>query len=171
MNIFENLENLNVSEECFEEIMGLVEEVINEVSVGMWRQAAKNSLEDRKKDAKEKDEVADNIMWKNAQMKRESKKAEQKEEEACSNAFDSKQRAKHAEEVSLLSDSKIRASRVKRAAQNSREGRRQEAINFNKKLRDAHNKGIISVYGKVPNPRYDRAKYLGDDFRKGDWSY
>ena len=32
MDIFESLENLNVSEECFEEIMGLVEEVINEVS-------------------------------------------------------------------------------------------------------------------------------------------
>ena len=30
MDIFESLENLNVSEECFDEIMGLVEEVINE---------------------------------------------------------------------------------------------------------------------------------------------
>ena len=32
MDIFESLENLNVSEECFDEIMGIVEEVINEVS-------------------------------------------------------------------------------------------------------------------------------------------
>lgn len=32
MSIFENLENLNISEECFDEIMGLVEEYINEVS-------------------------------------------------------------------------------------------------------------------------------------------
>ena len=32
MDIFESLENLPISEECFEEIMGLVEEVINEVS-------------------------------------------------------------------------------------------------------------------------------------------
>ena len=31
MDIFESLENLNVSEECFDEIMGLVEEVINEL--------------------------------------------------------------------------------------------------------------------------------------------
>lgn len=30
MDIFESLENLNVSEECFDEIMGLVEELINE---------------------------------------------------------------------------------------------------------------------------------------------
>ena len=31
MNIFESLENLNVSEECFDEIMGIVEEYINEL--------------------------------------------------------------------------------------------------------------------------------------------
>ena len=30
MDIFESLENLNVSEECFNEIMGLVEELLNE---------------------------------------------------------------------------------------------------------------------------------------------
>ena len=30
MNIFENLENLNVSEECFNDIMGIVEEILNE---------------------------------------------------------------------------------------------------------------------------------------------
>ena len=32
MDIFENLENLNVSEKCFNDIMVLVEEVINEIS-------------------------------------------------------------------------------------------------------------------------------------------
>ena len=31
MDIFESLENLNVSEECFEDIVGLVEEYINEL--------------------------------------------------------------------------------------------------------------------------------------------
>ena len=30
MNIFESLENLNVSEECFNDIVGIVEEIINE---------------------------------------------------------------------------------------------------------------------------------------------
>lgn len=29
MNIFENLEQLNVSEECFNDIMGIVEEILN----------------------------------------------------------------------------------------------------------------------------------------------
>lgn len=33
MNIFESLENLNVSEECFDEIMGLVEELLNEDNI------------------------------------------------------------------------------------------------------------------------------------------
>jgi len=32
MDIFESLENLNVSEKCFDEIMGIVEEYINEIS-------------------------------------------------------------------------------------------------------------------------------------------
>ena len=32
MNIFENLEQLNVSEECYNDIIGITEEIINEVS-------------------------------------------------------------------------------------------------------------------------------------------
>ena len=38
MNIFENLENLNVSEECFEDIMGIVEETLSEST---WEQIKK----------------------------------------------------------------------------------------------------------------------------------
>ena len=34
MDIFESLENLNVSEECFEDIVGIVEEYIHEILVG-----------------------------------------------------------------------------------------------------------------------------------------
>lgn len=37
MNIFESLENLNVSEACFEDIVKIVEEMINEVS-DKWKQ-------------------------------------------------------------------------------------------------------------------------------------
>ena len=47
MGIFEQLENLNVSEECFDDILGIVEEYINEVSVNMWKNAAKNSIPSR----------------------------------------------------------------------------------------------------------------------------
>ena len=31
MNIFESLENLNVSEECFDEIMGIVEDIFSQI--------------------------------------------------------------------------------------------------------------------------------------------
>ena len=40
MDIFESLENLPVSEECFDEIMGIVEEIINEVSDRIGRNKA-----------------------------------------------------------------------------------------------------------------------------------
>lgn len=38
MSIFESLENLNVSEECFDEIMGIVEDMIDEVLVGDYKE-------------------------------------------------------------------------------------------------------------------------------------
>lgn len=48
MDIFENLENLAVSEECFNDIMGIVEEIINEgPSVERVRKAAENSISAR----------------------------------------------------------------------------------------------------------------------------
>ena len=37
MSIFESLENLPVSEECLNDIMGIVEEIINEVSDRVYR--------------------------------------------------------------------------------------------------------------------------------------
>ena len=37
MSIFESLENLPVSEECFDYILGIVEEIINEVSDRTYR--------------------------------------------------------------------------------------------------------------------------------------
>jgi hypothetical protein len=62
MDIFESLENLSVSEECFDEIMGIVEEVINEydsdnlpsVARGMRKQNDKKTkaLEKELKDLK-----------------------------------------------------------------------------------------------------------------------
>ena len=51
MTIFESLENLNVSEECFNDIIIIVEEYINEVSANMLKQAAANSIPLRKAQA------------------------------------------------------------------------------------------------------------------------
>ena len=52
MDIFESLENLNVSEECFEDIVGLVEEYLSETNREMRYKAAKNSLSQREEQAK-----------------------------------------------------------------------------------------------------------------------
>ena len=53
MNIFENLENLEVSEACFNDIMDIVEEIINEVSddtaKGPWRKKKARTDELREK--------------------------------------------------------------------------------------------------------------------------
>ena len=49
MNILESLENLNVSEECFDEIMGIVEEIINELD----KSTLKSYIEKRDTEAKE----------------------------------------------------------------------------------------------------------------------
>ena len=37
MDIFESLENLSISEECFNEIMNMIEEYINELDDGTYR--------------------------------------------------------------------------------------------------------------------------------------
>ena len=43
MNIFESLENLNVSEECFEDIVSIVEGIINELKDGTYRRTRKGT--------------------------------------------------------------------------------------------------------------------------------
>ena len=52
-SIFENLENLNVSEECFQDILNIVEEIINEISdykaQGPWRKKEAKTRELRDK--------------------------------------------------------------------------------------------------------------------------
>ena len=46
MDIFENLENLNISEECFNDIMDIVEELLNENSLEQQKDNAVNALKD-----------------------------------------------------------------------------------------------------------------------------
>lgn len=62
MNIFESLENLNVSEECFDEITGIVEEYINEVSSRKVKEYIKGREKQSEKayqEAKKADEIHD----------------------------------------------------------------------------------------------------------------
>ncbi len=60
MNIFESLENLNVSEECFDDIIGIVEEYINEVSDSTVASMYKKRREIEKK-ADNKADYADTV--------------------------------------------------------------------------------------------------------------
>ena len=53
MDIFESLENLPVSESCFEDIIGLVEEYINETKAETWVKAAEKSIPGRLAKVKE----------------------------------------------------------------------------------------------------------------------
>jgi hypothetical protein len=58
MDIFENLEQLNVSEECFDEIMGIVEELLNEkITMKEWTDKAKQVLPNRSKEVDKKEEA------------------------------------------------------------------------------------------------------------------
>ena len=67
MDIFENLENLNVSEECFNDILNIVEEIINEISDDKaqqpWRRKEEIAKKKREKaiggTEKERDEYED----------------------------------------------------------------------------------------------------------------
>ena len=52
MDIFESLENLDVSEECFNDILGIVEEYINETTRELRYKAAENSLPQREEQVK-----------------------------------------------------------------------------------------------------------------------
>lgn len=53
MNILESLENLQVSEECFNDIMDIVERWIDNHTIGEVRKAAENSLSTRNNKYKE----------------------------------------------------------------------------------------------------------------------
>ena len=55
MNIFESLENLQVSEECFNDILSIVEEIINEVSRGEVGKRIQKALEEIDKKAEKVD--------------------------------------------------------------------------------------------------------------------
>lgn len=54
MNIFESLENLNVSEECFDDIIGIVEELLSENLINKRDQyhISKKSVADTEKELK-----------------------------------------------------------------------------------------------------------------------
>ena len=109
MDIFENLENLNVSEECFEDILNIVEEYINEVSIGLLGRAANSSKVSR---ANKGDVAA------------------ARGDERTADFYDAK--ADHAEDLSKAfnkyGDSEKSANKLFKAARNSMNKRDQENL-------------------------------------------
>ena len=109
-SIFENLENLNVSEECFNDIMNIVEEIINEVSKEMHVQAAKNSIPSRKRALLNAEaNVLDGAEQNNGIPYKGDIQAERKAEK----------RLKHAEEVASGAEKPKGAAARKRAERGS----------------------------------------------------
>lgn len=101
-------ENKKVSEECFDEIMGLVEEIINEVSVNMWKKAAINSLAKRGFEEGRMDADITALCKK--------KRWSNKDEEKLDKHFNALDRTAHAEEVANLPNSNMSANKVLGAA-------------------------------------------------------
>ena len=125
MDIFESLENLNVSEECFNEIMGIVEEIINEVSVNMWKKAAVNSLARRGFEEGRMDPTVDAVVKK--------KKWSDKDEKELDKHFNAVDRTRHAEEVAHLPSSNMSANKALKAAKKVTPSRNKQAREeFNK---------------------------------------
>ena len=142
-SIFENLENLNVSEECFNDIMNIVEEIINEVSVKRWRQAAINSLPMRAVKSAEADNQHGKAIDRNASQKTIDKYGKR--------SADAKDRLDHAKEVATtMKDSKRPAKKVMRAAELASYDREDKVDpdEMRKYAREAH-ADILSNYKKV----------------------
>ena len=139
MNILESLENLNVSEECFNDIMGIVEEIINEVSVNMWKQAAINSSARRGFEAGKMDSAVDAIIKK--------KKWSDKDEETVDKSFNANDRMGHAQEVAHLPSSKRSASKVLKTAKKITPSRIKQSMDSFKKWEN--NERDLSAHRKI----------------------
>ena len=157
MSIFESLENLNVSEECFEDIVSIVEEYIHEVSVSTWKKAAISSLPKR--------------AYKAGYAASERDKSVEKEEctdddiEVSDKAIGHAMRMGHAAEVAKLPDSKMSANKVLKAARKVRADR----IKKMKEHRDREFKNG-NYFGALEGPAVDRGNHANNLSHANDWT-
>ena len=145
MDIFESLENLQVSKECFDDIMDIVEEIISEVSVKRWKEAAINSLARRGFEAGKMDADVNEVIKK--------KKWSDKKLDKHFNAND---RISHAKEVAHLPSSKMSANKVLGAARKVFQPRRKESNDEVLKMVNGETNRANEV-----TDRYGHAKILG----------
>lgn len=145
MDIFEQLENLNVSEECFDDIMDIVEEYINEVSVGLLSRAAASSLPKRKEAAIAANQRAEELGKKvrrhnfsippsGEEKQKEFYKKQREEAQSAAKADlergNKEEKFQHAQDIvnlNLPKNSKVSANSLFKAAHNVRDDRRSKA--------------------------------------------
>lgn len=168
MDIFESLENLNVSEECFEDIVGLVEEYIQEKSdwtVKRWKEAAQNSIKGRK--AARESNWDDYYQFTGKLPSASQKKLEKETDERDKYHSDRVARAEYLSKN--LPDSNISASKVKSAAEKSANTREKKAEELFNKYVEKGRKQIPTMnryseegneeeYGKLVRKNNERAK-------------
>ena len=155
MDIFENLENLEISEECFDEIMDIVEEIINEVSVKRWKEAAANSIPARKN---AEDTNYSEYRYFSGRIPKAQQKQLDKEHNERSNELSD--RTARAEYLSRnLPDSNKSASKVKKAAEKASETRTEKADKLFKKAMDKYGQEGHNERAKDYNVTHDREKH------------
>ena len=125
-SIFESLENLNVSEECFEDIIGLVEEYINEVSFGAWTDTAKEVLPQREKSANLATANVERLKkrlpepdFEDVDYDDKLRKRRETIEAAQKKADSYKRKAEHAREVAEIGDYASKAGEVNKYSANA----------------------------------------------------
>lgn len=155
MDIFESLENLNVSEECFDEIMGIVEEIINEVSVKTWQKAAANSIPARKN--AEDMNHSEYAYFSGRIPKEQQKKLDKEYAERSKKLSDRTARAEYLSKN--LPNSNKSASKVMSAAKRASETRTEKADKLYKDAIEKHGQEGHNERAKDFNVTHDREKH------------
>ena len=170
MSIFESLENLNVSEECFDDIMGIVEEIISEVSLGKWTDAAKSVEQHRadqeyvnkkksekaSREYKDKKDFVDNYKGDPLDLRHSDYPNKEEKRNATMNSLKSMGRSGHAQSVSKFGDEvdkKIGASKYD--------------VNANKFLNRSREEAKKAEHERdFTANRIEKGKYIGDNTYK-----
>ncbi len=143
MDIFESLENLNVSEECFDDILSIVEEYINEVSVNMWTKKAKSSYPKRQEEVESKEKEYLKSLGFSTNNREEKNAAWDKMNKGIGYPIN-----KELEELKKAVNRRDRASLVSRAVKTG-----SGSAQANK---------LIKAASKVADKRYKKSGYLDD---------
>lgn len=159
----ESLE-LSISEDCLEDILNLVEEYINEVSVGMWKRAAISSLPKRAYNAgyaKAELDKKQAEKWKENPNIDDDDDFDEEGDKVSGHEF----RMDHAAEVAKLPNSKMSANKVLKAAHKVHDDRVA-------KKREYENKAIKkgNWWDATHGPKVKRAEHSNNLVNTGEYT-